>query len=246
MELILSRKLQERAFSRRWISNVRPHVVRTCCLARIFSRAFVDASYVYSNDLAAAQGAGMDNSVATEAIITRLIAPGIIWNFWIIYTRSMKKLLESIRKFFASIKLPKLKKQNHKLSAALLCLRAAKQIASRSSVGRDPIDRCRHAFLCVVVEINPICKRPGSCSHPAPDENPPEVVLPVPVSVGNGRLPLSANSSLRQIFPNGRVISRSNIAFRGGDAMLAIADEFKIKSERSYTSINRWKIIRII
>jgi murein DD-endopeptidase MepM/ murein hydrolase activator NlpD len=65
----------------------------------------------------------------------------------------------------------------------------------------------------------------------APDENPPEVVLPAPVFVGSGAPAIERDLQLKTNIPERPRYKPVKYRVSRGDAMLAIADEFKIKSE---------------
>ncbi len=73
MELHLSRRLQERGFSRPLILNGHPPAGRSCCLGPdILQRAWLMRRMYLQMISPPPQGAGMDPSVGTEAILQRL------------------------------------------------------------------------------------------------------------------------------------------------------------------------------
>jgi murein DD-endopeptidase MepM/ murein hydrolase activator NlpD len=144
----------------------------------------------------------------------------------------MKKLLESIRKFFASIKLPKLIKAESQTNRG-------STLPTRGKADRFTLISWVVTVLIVVAmlfsalwwkstqSVSALAPVPTT----APNENPPEVVLPVPVFVGNGSSAIERNLQLKTNIPERPRYKPVKYRVSRGDAMLAIADEFKIKSE---------------
>jgi murein DD-endopeptidase MepM/ murein hydrolase activator NlpD len=143
----------------------------------------------------------------------------------------MKKFLESTRKFFASIKLPKLKKAEQADRGSTL--------PTRGKVDRFSFTSWGVTVLLVVAMLFSALwwKSTQSVSAMAPvptaalGENPPEVALPAPVSVGNGMPAIERDLQLKTNIPERPRYKAVKYRVSRGDAMLAIADEFKIKSE---------------
>jgi murein DD-endopeptidase MepM/ murein hydrolase activator NlpD len=144
----------------------------------------------------------------------------------------MKKLLESIRKFFAAIKLPKVKKAESQANrGSTLPTPGRADHFTLISWGVTLLIVAAMLFSALWWKSTQSVSALAPVPTAAPDENPPEVVLPVPVSVGNGMSAIERELQLKTNIPERPRYKPVKYRVSRGDAMLAIADEFKIKSE---------------
>jgi len=144
----------------------------------------------------------------------------------------MKKLLESIRKFFTNIKLPKLKKAESQSERG-------STLPTRGKVDRFTVVSWGVTVALVIAmlfsalwwkstqSVSALAPVPTA----APDANSPKVTLPVPVFVGNGMPAIERDLQLKTNIPERPRYEPVKYRVARGDAMLAIADEFKVKSE---------------
>jgi murein DD-endopeptidase MepM/ murein hydrolase activator NlpD len=143
----------------------------------------------------------------------------------------MKKILESTRKFFAFIKLPKLKKVEPVDRGSTLPTRGKADRFTFISWGVTVLIVAAMLFSALWWKSTQSVSALAPVPTAAQGENPPKVVLPVPVFVGNGASAIERDLQLKTNIPERPRYKPVKYRVSRGDAMLAIADEFKIKSE---------------
>lgn len=143
----------------------------------------------------------------------------------------MKKLLESIRKFFAAIKLPKFKKAEQAERGSTLPTRGKTDRFTVISWGMTVSLVVAMLFSALWWKSTQFVSALAPAPTAAPDANPPDVALPAPVFVGNGMPAIERDLQLKTNIPERPLYKPVKYRVARGDAMLAIADEFKIKSE---------------
>ncbi len=144
----------------------------------------------------------------------------------------MKKLLGSISKFFASIKLPKSKKAEAKASSASgPSTRGKADRFTFISWGVTVLLAAAMLLSALWWKSTQSVSALAPVPTAAPDANPPDVALPVPVSVGNGTSAIERDLQLKTNIPERPRYDAVKYRVSRGDAMLAIADKYKVKSE---------------
>ncbi len=143
----------------------------------------------------------------------------------------MKKLLDSIRKFFTAIKLPKLKKAEQVKRGSTLPTRGKADRFTFVSWGVTLLIVAAMLFSALWWKSTQSVSALAPVPTAAPDENPPDVVLPAPVFVGSGAPAIERDLQLKTNIPERPRYKPVKYRVSRGDAMLAIADEFKVKSE---------------
>ncbi|MCJ7432646.1 MAG: LysM peptidoglycan-binding domain-containing protein, partial [Anaerolineales bacterium] len=143
----------------------------------------------------------------------------------------MKKLLESIGKFFTAIKLPKLKKAEQAERGSTLPTRGKVDRFTFISWGVTILLAAALLVFALWWKSTQSVSALAPAPTAAPDGNPPNVALPAPVFVGNGMPAIERDLQLKTNIPERPRYKAVKYRVARGDAMLAIADEFKIKSE---------------
>ena len=144
----------------------------------------------------------------------------------------MKKFLDMIRKFFASVKLPKLNKAESQSNRG-------STLPTRAKIDRFTLISWGATILIVVLMLISTIwwksTQAVSALAPvptvAPDETPPQVGLPASGSDKNGTDSIGRDLKLKTNIPERPRYKSVTYRVSRGDAMLSIAGKYKIKSE---------------